>query len=194
MTDREELRISDVRSMRAMAHPLRMKIVGSLRLDGPATASMLARRLDTDSGQASFHLRQLARAGFVEDAPELGKGPRGRERWWRASQPTTNWDDLSELGPAGVAALRAFERAAHRVWAGMLSQYLAEVGRSEWSRAWTDAASSGDHEIRTTPAGLARLTRAIRALIQEHDLGDEAPANAEQAVILMHLFPRHQRP
>src|ERR1700754_3119944 len=72
-----ELRLSDVGAMRAMAHPLRMKILGSLRIDGPATSAILARRLNTDSGQTSHHLRQLAKYGFVTEAPELHRG--GRE-------------------------------------------------------------------------------------------------------------------
>src|SRR2546422_9174430 len=121
--DVRELRLADVRSVRAMAHPLRMRILGSLRIDGPATSAMLARRLNTDSGQTSHHLRQLARYGFVIDAPDLGKGPRGRERWWRAAQDSTSWDDLADLGPEGKEAVLAFENAAHRVWAQMLLQY-----------------------------------------------------------------------
>ena len=84
MAGPRELRLTEVGAMRAMAHPLRMRILGSLRIDGPATSAMLARRLDTDSGQTSHHLRQLARFGFVVEAPELGKGSHGRERWWRA--------------------------------------------------------------------------------------------------------------
>ena len=52
----------DSHSLRALAHPLRLRLVGALRLHGPATATMLARRLDTNSGQTSYHLRQLAEA------------------------------------------------------------------------------------------------------------------------------------
>jgi predicted ArsR family transcriptional regulator len=172
-----------------MAHPLRMRILGSLRIDGPATSAMLARRLNTDSGQTSHHLRQLARYGFVVDAPDLGKGPRGRERWWRAAQDSTSWDDLADLGPEGTEAVRAFENAAHRVWAQMLLQYRLQAGREEWSSAWVEAAASGDYPIRTTPKGLTALLAEMREVIARHDLGDRARRGAETVVVLLHAFP-----
>jgi len=176
--------------LRAMSHPLRMRILGSLRIDGPATSAILARRLDTDSGQTSHHLRQLARFGFVVDAPDLGKGSRGRERWWRAGHPSTSWDDLADLGPEGAEAVYAFESVAHRVWAQTLSQYRVEAGRQEWSPAWVDAAASGDFPIRTTPQGLGELMAELHEVIARHDLGDQAGSDAETVILLLHGFPR----
>lgn len=58
-----------------------MQLLDALRQRGPATASQLAQRLGESSGATSYHLRQLAAHGFVEDAPEQGKG---WERWWQA--------------------------------------------------------------------------------------------------------------
>src|SRR4051812_47516978 len=81
-------RIDDVETLRAFAHPLRMRLLGLLRLDGPATASELARRVDESSGSTSYHLRQLARYGFVvEDAEQ----PSRRERRWAAAAAQTTW-------------------------------------------------------------------------------------------------------
>ena len=74
-------KLEDAQLLRAMAHPLRLRLIGTLRKDGPATASMLARRLDESSCATSYHLRILAKYGFVEDDAERN---RGRERWWRA--------------------------------------------------------------------------------------------------------------
>lgn len=173
-----------------MAHPLRMRILGSLRIDGPATSAMLARRLDTDSGQTSHHLRQLARFGFVVEAPELGKGSRGRERWWRAGHDTTSWNDLAEFGQEGSEAVQAFENVAHRVWAQMLARYRAQAGRGEWSPAWVEASGSGDFPIRTTPEGLSALLAEIHEVISRHDLGTEAGPDAETVILLVHGFPR----
>ncbi|HWH01466.1 MAG TPA: helix-turn-helix domain-containing protein, partial [Pilimelia sp.] len=68
--------------LRVLAHPLRSRLLGSLRVHGPQTATALAARLRTNTGAASYHLRQLAGAGLV--AEETGRG-RGRERWWRAA-------------------------------------------------------------------------------------------------------------
>ena len=170
--------------MRAMAHPLRMRILGSLRIDGPATSAILARRLNTDSGQTSHHLRLLARHGFVTDAPELGKGNRGRERWWRAGHETTSWDELAD-----PEAVHALEDAAHQVWAQALAQYRAEASRQEWSPEWTRAASSGDYPIRTTPEGLNALMDELREVIARHS--QDGP-DAETVMVLLHAFPRRR--
>lgn len=190
MTEPRELRLTEAGTLRAMAHPLRMRILGSLRIDGPATSAMLARRLNTDSGQTSHHLRQLARFGFVLEAPELGKGSRGRERWWRAGHESTSWDDLAELGPEGAEAVHALENVAHRVWAQMLSQYRMQASRQQWSPAWVEAAASGDYPIRTTPEGLTALLAELREVIARHDHGDRAGPDAETVALLLHGFPR----
>src|SRR6478609_3560973 len=53
--------------LRALAHPTRLTMLGMLRIDGPATATSLATRLGINTGQTSYHLRQLAHYGFVVD-------------------------------------------------------------------------------------------------------------------------------
>ena len=65
--------------MWALAHPLRFRLF-ELLVEGPSTASRLARELGEWSGSTSYHLRRLARAGAIVEAPELGTR---RERWWR---------------------------------------------------------------------------------------------------------------
>jgi DNA-binding transcriptional ArsR family regulator len=71
---------TDVNAMRALSHPLRLELLDRLRTEGPATASLLAQRIGESSGATSYHLRQLARYGFVEEDVRDAKG---RERWWR---------------------------------------------------------------------------------------------------------------
>ncbi|HSO04905.1 MAG TPA: helix-turn-helix domain-containing protein, partial [Candidatus Limnocylindrales bacterium] len=60
--------VTDVEALRVLSHPLRARILGALRLEGEATASQLGRRLDESSGATSYHLRQLARFGLVEES------------------------------------------------------------------------------------------------------------------------------
>ena len=67
----------DTRALIALAHPLRVQLRNELRIAGPATASQLARRFGESSGATSYHLRMLARHGFIE--PEDGRGT-ARER------------------------------------------------------------------------------------------------------------------
>jgi DNA-binding transcriptional ArsR family regulator len=189
MTDPGELRLSDVSTMKALAHPLRLRILGSLRQDGPATSATLARSLGADTGRTSFHLRQLAKAGLVQDLPEMGKG---RERWWKASSEPITWDPLALLQDAGTeSALLGFEEAAVRTWMGALGEYVRT--RREWSAAWNDAASSADYQIRLRPADLKHLLTELRDAIQRHDLGSAAPPGAAPVTVQLHAFPRRLR-
>ncbi|MBU2662417.1 winged helix-turn-helix domain-containing protein [Actinoplanes bogorensis] len=75
------------------AHPLRVRLLNLLRERGPSTASKLAELLGQSSGATSYHLRQLAAYGFVEDA---GCGT-GRERWWQATSARTDLDAATAL-------------------------------------------------------------------------------------------------
>ena len=76
--------VLDGPAMRALAHPLRVQIVDLLRRGGPSTATRLAERLGLNSGATSYHLRQLAAAGLIAEAADLGNK---RDRWWQASLP-----------------------------------------------------------------------------------------------------------
>src|SRR5579863_6253057 len=78
-------RLTDPRALRGYAHPVRMKLVGLLRTEGPLTATQAAELLGESSGTCSFHLRQLAKYGLVEEAA----GGTGREKPWRATAQRT---------------------------------------------------------------------------------------------------------
>jgi DNA-binding transcriptional ArsR family regulator len=108
MADRDPTRVQ----MWAMAHPLRLEILGLL-VEGPATASMLARRLGESSGSTSYHLRVLARAGAIVEDPELGTR---RERWWRRPDPFVLIPTDDDLEGRAITArmLGLFLRATSR--------------------------------------------------------------------------------
>ena len=80
-------KLDSAAAMRALAHPLRMELLEALVLDGPATATELAKRLDDTPSNCSWHLRKLAEFGFVEEAP----GGAGRNRPWRAAAHGLSW-------------------------------------------------------------------------------------------------------
>src|SRR6478736_3986815 len=74
--------LSDPRVLRAIAHPVRTRVLDELQASGPARAADIARELGIPANQASFHLRQLAKYGLVEEAPEEARDK--RDRVWRA--------------------------------------------------------------------------------------------------------------
>jgi DNA-binding transcriptional ArsR family regulator len=185
-----ELRILHPSSaqLQALAHPLRSRLLGALRFHGPATSTALAARLGTNSGATSYHLRQLAEAGLVEDDRERSNG---RERWWRSVHDATSWrsTDYDDDPDARAADDWLVRRHAH-VAAGWVNDWLE--GRSEWSREWREAAEQWDYHLDLTPAGLRALTAELHAIVGRYR--DAPPdASAERVTLLLQAFPSPER-
>ncbi|MPZ28533.1 MAG: helix-turn-helix domain-containing protein [Micromonosporaceae bacterium] len=82
-------RIDDLDVLKGLAQPLRQRLWRLLHQLGPCTVGTLAARVGADPGQVSYHLRELAKRGWIEPAPELARDR--RESWWRAVPETTTW-------------------------------------------------------------------------------------------------------
>jgi len=112
MARAEPEKVSDPRVLRAIAHPVRNRVLAELHATGPARAADIAALIDVPANQASFHLRQLAKYGLVEEAPELARD--GRDRVWRTVHEhglSVSLEDL-EATPGGKAAVGVFRRHA----------------------------------------------------------------------------------
>ena len=111
--------VTDVRALRALAHPLRSRLLAQLRLHGPATASRLGRAVGESSGSTSYHLRQLAAYGFVEEVEGQGTA---RERWWRARHRLTSWQAAEIEAQENARRVgRLLSRGALRAWLGVVT-------------------------------------------------------------------------
>ncbi|MCX4859875.1 ArsR/SmtB family transcription factor [Streptomyces canus] len=185
MPEEPNVRKLDARSLRGLAHPLRMQLLDALRHGGPATASQLAEKLGESSGATSYHLRQLAAHGFVEDAPERGKG---RERWWKAVHKGLSFDDtlLTDSDPAvrGAADMYLHEVATAQIQ--NLSNWLGE--RATWPEEWNRVWDMSSATLRLTPELTKELIEKMHALIDTYrDLS--TVDNAAQVRIHTHAFP-----
>lgn len=105
----DEHQADDVRVLRAIAHPVRNRVLDELGATGPLRAADVAERIGIPANQASFHLRQLAKYGLVEEAPELARDR--RDRVWRTQDEATqlNLSGLEDT-PGGKAAVGVFRR------------------------------------------------------------------------------------
>ncbi|MEU9990249.1 helix-turn-helix domain-containing protein [Streptomyces sp. NPDC048045] len=186
--DAGSLRRLDARSLRGLAHPLRMQLLEALRHHGPATASQLGARLGESSGATSYHLRQLAAHGFVEDAPGHGKG---RERWWQAvdQELSVERDLLTSTDPVVRGATDVFLHEAVTAYGRELAGFVAT--RDKWLPAWSGGATLSDSMLRLTPELAAELTGRMHALIAEYrdSVPDAGTPGSEQVRIHTHLFP-----
>jgi DNA-binding transcriptional ArsR family regulator len=105
----------DPRILRAIAHPARNRILSELYASGSLRAADVARLLDIPANQASFHLRQLAKYGLVEEAPEEARDKRDRV-WRMVSEDGISFRTTDVLAqPGGEAAVAVYRRSA-RAW------------------------------------------------------------------------------
>ncbi|MFD7444130.1 ArsR/SmtB family transcription factor [Streptomyces sp. NPDC059909] len=179
-------RTLDPRSLRGLAHPLRMQLLAALRHHGPATASQLAERLGESSGATSYHLRQLAAHGFVEDDPERGKG---RERWWKAAQEGTAFDSalFTDPDPETRGAANVFLHEIATMHNRELSTWLATMG--DWSEEWPTNSDMSDFTLRLSPGQLGELRDRIHKLIAGYRQAEPAEGS-EQVRLHLHAFPQ----
>jgi DNA-binding transcriptional ArsR family regulator len=170
---------TDIAAVKALAHPLRLRLLDLLRFEGPSTATLLARRVGESSGATSYHLRQLARHGFIEDA---GTG-KGRERWWRYTERRLK---LSGEGKPSERDLLAelLSREAHA-----LDRYLADPPKE---RGWDDAGFFMAPALRLTVDELDDLRRGLDELISplRRADADDAPADARPVRLLAFGYPQ----
>ncbi|GAB4084308.1 hypothetical protein GCM10028784_09380 [Myceligenerans cantabricum] len=157
-------------AVKVLAHPLRSRLLSTLRRDGRATATDLAVLLRSNTGATSYHLRRLESVGLVEDT---GEGA-GKRRLWRASTGSHGWT-TSELADDedAATALGWLVRDYHRLFDAEYAHWL-DVSDA-WPREWQDAAEMGDVSVRVTPERLVRLNQELEELVQRYrdvDAGD----------------------
>jgi len=156
-----QIELSDPAALRALAHPLRIRLVALLRREGTLTASEAGRRLGESSGSTSYHLRQLERYGLVEEAEARG----GRERPWRATALYTSWPAAPETEELAEASLVLDRFVAHR-YAERLSEWI-ERRRAE-PRQWVEASAFGDSLLYLDRAELEALRDSLQALAEPY--------------------------
>ena len=185
--------VTDVRALRALAHPLRNRLLGLLRLHGPSTATLLGQRVGGSSGSTSYHLRQLAAYGFVEEVTGHGTG---RERWWRARHRMTSWQAEDVLAqPEGAQVQDEMTRLQLTGHARVLQAWLAQ--RDALDPAWASAASLSDYALRLTPEqarGLAgELGAVLDRWLQQHP-ADRPAEGTELVSVLLDVVPLQEWP
>jgi DNA-binding transcriptional ArsR family regulator len=165
--------------MWAIAHPVRLHI-WHLLVEGPSTASRLGRRLGESRSLISYHLRVLAGAGAIVEAPELGDR---RDRWWRRpelyvlARPD---DDLEgrAIDARTVGLFFARDEAARR-----------RLVTGDVSAAWRAGGFVGNWFVELTPEEADALAERIFALVQELRVRPASMPGAERALVSLTVLP-----
>jgi DNA-binding transcriptional ArsR family regulator len=135
---------TDLAAMRALAHPRRLRIRQFLELNGPATSAMLARELGLNTGATSYHLRELASHGFVEEVPGRDHG---RERWWRAVEVDLRFAPASRQNSEMRAVFDEMNRLAVAADLELFARF--QLQRDDMG-AWADTLRYSRGSIRIT--------------------------------------------
>ncbi len=179
--------LTDSRTLRALTHPVRIALIEALLLHGAMTATEVGERISESPTTCSFHLRQLAKYGFVEEAG----GGKGRSRPWRLTSTgmqfsSVHADPETEMAAGAlVRMLRDRQFARYQTW--------LETNQN-FPREWRDAAGSSESIIYLTPAELDELSEEVLALLLprfRERLTDPArrPTDAVPVEILMLAYP-----
>lgn len=193
MADRpDDLRELDARALRAIAHPLRLRMLAILRAEGPATASQLAERLGESSGLTSYHLRQLAASEFIEE--DTARGTR-RERWWRPKHRGMTLRTRDVRDDPRPATHEAMELYLQEVVAYQFrSVQDAVLNRHLWSEDWEDALVLNDYPLRLTAQQLRELVAEVGETVERYRKQGPADGSGERVVVILDAFPQHSLP
>lgn len=155
------VRTIDLESLKALAHPLRVKIFDVLSTYGEFTASGLAERLGESSGATSYHLRQLEKHGFVREVE--GKGI-GRERWWERVPGAVNLGlDVAAESAAGKEATQLVMKEWSNNRERTLANFL-DKGEGSLSKEWIEASMISVTNVFVTNRELAEFAEKIAKL------------------------------
>ncbi|MFE0103883.1 ArsR/SmtB family transcription factor [Streptomyces sp. NPDC059009] len=189
----ESRRVTDVATLKAFGHPLRLKLYGTLKVAGTATASQLADQVDEAVSLVSYHLRKLAEHGLIEEAPQAQRGD-GRERWWQPAQDRLSfrYEDFDDA-PEEVAAYKAVVRTLHERHGALFHAWVDQS--AAWSPEWRSAADNSDFLARLTPGELTSLQEELHALIRSYEERAKAAEAAgdtegrENVAVYLQAFP-----
>src|SRR5207302_10877371 len=135
--DRLQLDLTDPKAMRALAHPLRWALLEALGHAGTLTATQASEALGESPANCAFHLRTLAKYGFVREAG----GGKGRERPWTRAHRSISLDTKGQADYQAELAAHALSQAYGE---RMIERIRYAYGNTSWPKGWGDAVISSD--------------------------------------------------
>jgi predicted transcriptional regulator len=180
------LNLADPKAMRAMAHPVRMALMELLAVAPTLTATRASEVLGESPANCAFHLRTLAKYGFIREAG----GGKGRERPWARVHRSIS---LSTKGQADYQAELAARTLSAAFGERMLQRIRHAYTNAAWPKGWEDAVFASDSVRFLTAEEAIAISREIRAIIDRYEGRREdpgsRPAGALPVEIAHYIFP-----
>jgi predicted ArsR family transcriptional regulator len=183
----EPRKLTDPRAMRAVAHPVRIALLEVLGTEGPLTATQAGEHIGESPTTCSFHLRQLAKYGFIEEV----EGVAGRRRPWRLIHTGLSFSDVSD-DPETRLAATALSRVLHTFYLDRLKEGLAL--RHDTPTEWQKATGASEFLLYVTVDELKALDEQVEALVKPfaERIGNPKtrPRGAVPIEMLFFAYPR----
>lgn len=183
-----EDRVLDTGALRALAHPLRVRIYDILSQYGPQTASSLAEKLGESSGSTSYHLRALAKHDLIRECDDRGTG---RERWWERPVGGISFANADAMKtPAGRAATQIVMTEFFRNRNEQLLRFVND-GILSAGKQWETGTLISTATARLTPEQSKELSTKIMALIDDavETYRNQSGENVRPVTIRADVFP-----
>jgi DNA-binding transcriptional ArsR family regulator len=164
--------------LRALGSRVRQDILELLGR-GPATSSMLARALGSNTGVMSYHLRELGKAGLIE--PDVR---RGRSRYWRLSREDIRFDDAQRS-----ARPRLAKAAEDLIWARFNTSVHTYLGRTDLPGEWRDAALFSQAATALTAAELTEFAHEYLTFLKRWSGRAATTKDARPVRIALFAYP-----
>ncbi|MGW6021901.1 ArsR/SmtB family transcription factor [Streptomyces sp. NPDC055099] len=188
-TDGAPEELTDLRVLKALAQPRRQQMLQHLTVHGPATSATLARALGLNTGATSYHLRELARYGFVEETAGTGHG---RERWWRAIPGDRRFPPRSKQNAETRLVMDELNHLSYAADLELFEQLQRDACDTEDAGLgeWADAFPYSRGTIRLTLPELREFFEEYIALLNRYKRPDaETPAEARTVLTRLLAFP-----
>jgi DNA-binding transcriptional ArsR family regulator len=173
--------LRNAQELRVLAHPVRMRLRQALYERGTATATELAEMIGESPANCSWHLRQLAKYGFVE---ETGHGA-GRNRPWRPASHTLSWGDSEESGEMAAASDGLSALISEQEFAGLRDW---QAWRRTDPPEWQDAANFAQSVAWLAVEELAALNEALTEIIARRRERLEDPSKRPPGARRIRIF------
>jgi len=156
--------ISDARELRALAHPVRMQLYEVLALHERLTATQASKLVGGSPSSVAYHLRTLAKYGYVEEAND----GTGRERPWRMAEVGFSYSEEKSSDPEAKAAARALSRQLFKRWLDRRENY--QRNRDQWPEEVREAVADWNTILFGTVEEYRELQEAFFKLaVKYHD-------------------------
>lgn len=172
--------------MRAITHPVRLALLEALVLEGPLTATKAGELIGEPPNTCSFHFRQLAKYGFVEEAG----GARGRNRPWRLTSFGMRFSDVHDDPETRVAA-RGLDRLLRERYFARLQAFYNT--RADYPEQWQKATGASQFILHVTPEELRAIDEDVSAVLNRYRdrLADHGkrPSHSLPVEVLLFAYP-----